>query len=36
MTADGTDAPLDLGMAVAPTGMDQISIFFYEAQHFKS
>ena len=35
-TADGTDAPLDLGMAVAPAGMDQISIFFNKAQHFRS
>ena len=35
-TADGTDANLDLGMAVAPTGMDKISIFFDKAQHFRS
>ena len=35
-TADGTDAPLDLGMAVAPAGMDQILIFFDKSQHFRS
>ena len=35
-TADGTDAPLDLGMAVAPASMDQSSIFFHKAQHFSS
>ena len=35
-TEDGTDAPLDLGMAVAPAGMDQNSIFFNKAQRFRS
>ena len=34
--ADGTYAPLDLGMAVAPAGMDQILIFFDKSQHFRS